>query len=526
MTDLGRIGFVNKGGYKSDEPYEKLDIVKWNSCIYCCVKSTMGNEPTSESEFWQLWLDPKASGVTGIKGENEEEFRTGEVVITAENIGAVANDDFATTTKAGIMRVDGETSYLDENNTLKINPKFNVDLQMDASSNNALANSVVTSEIAKIKAIFGTTYDSDVTYKKNDIRLYDNEIYRALADIDVPEEFNPAHWQLTSFDIEVSKLLQEIEVMANADTVSYNAETKKLSLLSGEDVLSETEIPSIPVSNEQNIILPNTFSLDAIQNNPSVVGSLRSEAEKFKYVQMLYNYKEYGDTSVVKANAAVYNDFIRKYDITVNDKATKDEALAFADSVGEYGKAIVSTWGISDSVKTVLASYHTANSLSNDILNIFDTTEENIKKLYPVIGDLYIDKIINDEALMDNFFEDLKILKCITTDTQCGTSYEMNDLDKFIASPYYSSASKKSTKYIEELARRSRYDLYKDNWYVSHYYVLNRDTVNGQYIDSKYGHRILVDGWGTSSSNPLGAIWKNKGEYTRFEYKLQGFDFN
>lgn len=89
MNDAGRIGFVIRGDYDNGEIYEFLDVVYYNKSSYVAKKTTTGNYPEKENEYWQILAEGVETGstVTGVKGENEEEYRTGDVNITKENIG-------------------------------------------------------------------------------------------------------------------------------------------------------------------------------------------------------------------------------------------------------------------------------------------------------------------------------------------------------------------------------------------------------------------------------------------------------
>lgn len=90
--DAGRIGFLIKGDYKSTETYDFLDVVYYGNSSYVAKKETIGNIPQENDEYWQILAKGGISGtagVTGVKGNAEFIYRTGEVNLTAANIGAV-----------------------------------------------------------------------------------------------------------------------------------------------------------------------------------------------------------------------------------------------------------------------------------------------------------------------------------------------------------------------------------------------------------------------------------------------------
>ncbi len=90
MNDAGRIGFVLKGEYEDTATYDFLDVVYYNSASYVAKKLTVGNVPQENNEFWQVLTKCTGSEVTGIKGKDETEYRTGNVEITPDNIGALS----------------------------------------------------------------------------------------------------------------------------------------------------------------------------------------------------------------------------------------------------------------------------------------------------------------------------------------------------------------------------------------------------------------------------------------------------
>lgn len=145
MNDAGRIGFVVKGTYDNTATYDFLDVIYYNNATYVAKKLTVGNEPQSSSEFWQVlvagevdfndvaptflqaktreninsgeklpvlfgkikkwYTDLKAVAFSGsyndlsdtptipaavaVKGNAESSYRTGNVNLTPANIGAV-----------------------------------------------------------------------------------------------------------------------------------------------------------------------------------------------------------------------------------------------------------------------------------------------------------------------------------------------------------------------------------------------------------------------------------------------------
>lgn len=72
--DAGRVGFLIKGDYDADFSYERLDVVYYNGSTWIARKSTIGNLPEKDSEYWQLALDAVATDNKFVG--TKEEFNT------------------------------------------------------------------------------------------------------------------------------------------------------------------------------------------------------------------------------------------------------------------------------------------------------------------------------------------------------------------------------------------------------------------------------------------------------------------
>lgn len=82
MNDAGRIGFVVKGTYDNTATYDFLDVVYYNNATYVAKKLTVGNEPQSSSEFWQVLMDGGVNfndiAPTFTQAETRENINSGE----------------------------------------------------------------------------------------------------------------------------------------------------------------------------------------------------------------------------------------------------------------------------------------------------------------------------------------------------------------------------------------------------------------------------------------------------------------
>lgn len=73
-ADAGRAGFLIKGDYLEEMTYNFLDIVFYNNSSYVAKKTTVGNIPNENNEYWQLFAfgakgEPGEKGPAGPQGE-------------------------------------------------------------------------------------------------------------------------------------------------------------------------------------------------------------------------------------------------------------------------------------------------------------------------------------------------------------------------------------------------------------------------------------------------------------------------
>lgn len=71
MNDAGRVGFVIRGAYDSSASYDFLDVVYFGDSSYVAKKVTVGNEPTENNEYWQIFAKAAQgpAGPQGVKGD-------------------------------------------------------------------------------------------------------------------------------------------------------------------------------------------------------------------------------------------------------------------------------------------------------------------------------------------------------------------------------------------------------------------------------------------------------------------------
>lgn len=54
MGDLGKVALTNEGTWSADKTYEILTMVRHNDASYCSTQPSTGQEPSEDSEYWQL----------------------------------------------------------------------------------------------------------------------------------------------------------------------------------------------------------------------------------------------------------------------------------------------------------------------------------------------------------------------------------------------------------------------------------------------------------------------------------------
>lgn len=84
MNDAGKVAFTPKGDYSSTVTYEYLDTVVYDGNAYAALKTTTGNQPEDDSEYWALL----ARGGTSIPTATED---TQGAVKASDDIGVDSN---------------------------------------------------------------------------------------------------------------------------------------------------------------------------------------------------------------------------------------------------------------------------------------------------------------------------------------------------------------------------------------------------------------------------------------------------
>lgn len=119
--DAGRIGFLIKGEYRSEETYDFLDVVYHNGSSYVAKKDTTGNVPVNDNEFWQILASTSAGGSSGGTTDYDDldnKPKINNVVLEGNKTLADIGIKTMTTLRAGIGKPDGTTITVDEDGTM------------------------------------------------------------------------------------------------------------------------------------------------------------------------------------------------------------------------------------------------------------------------------------------------------------------------------------------------------------------------------------------------------------------------
>lgn len=124
MNDAGKVAFTPKGDYDSTATYEYLDTVVYNGNAYAALKTTTGNQPEDDSEYWALLarggaLVPSATkntqGVVKLSDSSAVTDSTGLALPATEKNasieGTLANQISAIKYKLFSYEANGLTAY-------------------------------------------------------------------------------------------------------------------------------------------------------------------------------------------------------------------------------------------------------------------------------------------------------------------------------------------------------------------------------------------------------------------------------
>lgn len=160
-TELDLVGFTDKGEYSPSANYVQNDIVQYNYVAWRCkVDDTTGITPT-EGTNWTVFVgNPPSTSVTGVKGNAETDYRTGDVNLTPANIGAYSKSevDTALNGKLGTSGASTNTTVAFTSNDLAANTTVKTNTTTNQPSTVAKLSSgeTLASMFGKISSMFAS----------------------------------------------------------------------------------------------------------------------------------------------------------------------------------------------------------------------------------------------------------------------------------------------------------------------------------------------------------------------------------
>lgn len=160
-TELDLVGFTDKGEYSPSANYVQNDIVQYNYVAWRCkVDDTTGITPT-EGTNWTVFVgNPPLTSVTGVKGNAESTYRSGNVNLTPANIGAYSKSevDTALNGKLGTSGASTNTTVAFTSNDLAANTtvKTNTTTNQPSTVAKLSSNETLASMFNKISSMFAS----------------------------------------------------------------------------------------------------------------------------------------------------------------------------------------------------------------------------------------------------------------------------------------------------------------------------------------------------------------------------------
>lgn len=82
MKVAGKVGLVYRKKYDESSIYIKNDVVTYKSNSYICLKTSQGNTPEEDGEFWHLFVAGASTGsAVYISDEEPEDMELNDIWI-------------------------------------------------------------------------------------------------------------------------------------------------------------------------------------------------------------------------------------------------------------------------------------------------------------------------------------------------------------------------------------------------------------------------------------------------------------
>ena len=181
------------------------------------------------------------AGVTGVKGNNENVYRTGQVNLTPANLGAASAENLADAISAIAEQYDEEIEYNTGNYCIYNNKLYRciddevIGQQPDAENSEYWEEATVMSSIVDVATNLNpesigaasvtdlaAEYNSSTEYEIGDYCIYENHLYKCTTAIDENgESWNSEHWTATTVD-EAMGLAAQAAAAAVSGVVRYD----------------------------------------------------------------------------------------------------------------------------------------------------------------------------------------------------------------------------------------------------------------------------------------------------------------
>lgn len=295
MNKAGRIGFVIRGDYSDIETYDFLDVVYYNGASYVAKKLTTGNTPQRDDEYWHIlanannisdetptfdestaraninsgekistlfgkikkWYTdlknvafsgsyndlsdtPSIPSAVAVKGDAEDNYRTGDVNLTPANIGAVPTSNVLDSMES-ITANTASGNVAGALGTKEINA--NLQSQIDTLNSNLNKGFINTGTSFNDLVIPSKTWTK---VSRGNIKLSSDHIYLVITSISISckaissnlavtirstFDTNTRQTVMTSEGLTISATLTEI--INNTDTDDYGIEIYSVVEITG-----------------------------------------------------------------------------------------------------------------------------------------------------------------------------------------------------------------------------------------------------------------------------------------------------
>ena len=207
MNDAGKVAFTPKGAYNNTVTYEYLDTVVYDGNSYAALKTTTGNTPTDDSEYWKLLVRGgssvpiatediegvvKASDDIGVDSDAKMVFRTN--FTSQENLTELESGESRNTFLGKIAKAVSELishinvkASISATGHVKLSDSSAVTdstgLALPATEKNATIDGTLANQIANIRGLDLIWYNTGSNFNMTDS-------YSENQNVAVPEKYD------------------------------------------------------------------------------------------------------------------------------------------------------------------------------------------------------------------------------------------------------------------------------------------------------------------------------------------------